>query len=249
MFFENQKTVLRWGLLVFWTGLREVQGHMSGLWEDTAQSSEPSGKQKMKGEVLVQVLWGQEDSSDIIEQEIVMSPSDRLWLHHPHCCHWMRAELGPVCLMPGLLQSMSAKLRGEASIWLWYWTVLWGLLAETLGTRPYSHHLHFPGLPGSGSRGPTEYMHGSRGELGGDTSTMVAVGWGTATAWPCEGVDVICKQNTAINKSHPLKLGWPKCLFLFLTHKVVGEFWQPIELCPFSLWESRVWGAVWGFLF
>lgn len=51
---------------------------MSGLWEDTAQSSEPSGKQKMKGEVLVQVLWGQEDSSDIIEQEIVMSPSDRL---------------------------------------------------------------------------------------------------------------------------------------------------------------------------
>lgn len=172
-----------------------------------------------------------------------MSPSDRLWLHHPHCCHWMRAEPGPVCLMPGLLQNMCARLGGEASVWPGYWAVFWGLLAVTLGTHPYSHYLHFPGLPGSGSWGPTECMQGSRGELGGDTSPMVAVGWETATAWPCEGVDVICKQNTAISKSHPLKLGRPKCLFLFLTQKDVGEFWQLIELYPFSLWESRVWGA------
>lgn len=44
-----------------------------------------------------------------------------------------------------------------------------GLLAAALGTHSYSHHLHFPGLSGSGNLCPTRYTCSSRGVLGGDT--------------------------------------------------------------------------------
>lgn len=226
MFFENQKTVLRWGLLVFWTGLREVRGYTTGLWEGTAQSSEPSGQQWYTGDerggsgARAMGAGGQQwhhwaRGCDVTEWQTVTAPPSVL-------------SLGDGRAWPSLshawtMQSMCARLGGEESSWLGCWAVLWGLLAVALGAHPYSHHLHFPGLPGSGSRGPTEWMRSSRGELGEDTSPIVAVGWGTATAWPCEGVDIICKQKTAINKSNPLKLAWLKCLFLFLTHKDVGK--------------------------
>lgn len=52
-----------------------------------------------------------------------------------------------------------------ASIWLGCWLMLWGLLAVALGTHPYSHHLHFPGLPGSSSQAFMGCMCSSRGVL------------------------------------------------------------------------------------
>ena len=61
------------------------------------------------------------------------------------------------------------------SICLGCWAVFWALLAAALAAHPYSHHLHFPGLPGSGSWRPTGRTGSSRGELGGDMSSRVAM--------------------------------------------------------------------------
>lgn len=84
---------------------------------------------------------------------------NRLWCHWAMDCEpttltayfWVLAAHGPVCLVPGLLLSVCAMLGCGESKWFGCWVVLRGLLEVALGIHMYSHYLHFPGLPGSGS--------------------------------------------------------------------------------------------------
>lgn len=185
----------------------------------------------MKGEVLVQELWGQEDSSDITEQEVVMSQSDELWLHHPQCYHWVMAEPGPVCLMPGLCRACVLGLEVKRAVglsaglcfgdcWQWLWVpiptaiicISQACLAQA--ARAPQSECTAAEVSWERTRPPSWQWSGELPQT--DPMSPVDVD-------PMRHVDVICKQKTAINKSHPLKLAWLKSLFLFLTHKDVGK--------------------------